>query len=75
MRNLITRSQVFYATMISSIFGFFGNAFATPSIDDLWTAFDAATLNTKVLTILTVFVGINLAFLTYKLIRRTMSRG
>ncbi|WP_321414398.1 hypothetical protein [uncultured Desulfobacter sp.] len=73
--SLITRSQMFVASMFAAFFGMFGMSFATPTIDDLWTAFDISTLNGKVLTGLTTFVVINLAFLTYKYIRRVMSRG
>jgi hypothetical protein len=75
MKNLITRSQMFTAAMFSAFFGMFGLSFATPSVADLWTAFDISTINGQVLTVLTTFVTINLAFLAYKYIRRTMSRG
>lgn len=73
--NLFSRVQVFTAFMFAAFFGFFGMSFATPTVADLWTAFDTSTLNSQVLTVLTVFVTINLAFLAYKLIRRTMSKG
>nr|WP_319393327.1 hypothetical protein [uncultured Desulfobacter sp.] len=75
MKNLITRSQMFTAAIFSAFFGMFGLSFATPSVADLWTAFDISTINGQVLTVLTTFVTINLAFLAYKYIRRTMSRG
>jgi len=75
MKNLITRTQMFTAAMFSAFFGMFGLSFATPSVADLWTAFDISTINGQVLTVLTTFVTINLAFLAYKYIRRTMSRG
>lgn len=75
MKNLITRSQMFTAAMFSAFFGMFGLSFATPTVADLWTAFDISTINGQVLTVLTTFVTINLAFLAYKYIRRTMSRG
>ncbi|WP_020588979.1 hypothetical protein [Desulfobacter curvatus] len=75
MKNLITRSQMFTAAMFSAFFGMFGLSFATPSVADLWTAFDISTLNGQILTVLTTFVLINLGFLTYKYIRRVMSRG
>jgi len=73
--SLITRSQMFVASMFAAFFGMFGMSFAAPTIADLWTAFDVSTINTQVLTVLTVFVTINLGFLAYKYIRRTMSRG
>lgn len=75
MKDLVTRSQVFTASMFAAFFGMFGLSFASPTIADLWTAFDVSTINTQVLTVLTVFVTINLGFLAYKYIRRTMSRG
>ncbi|WP_320043135.1 hypothetical protein [uncultured Desulfobacter sp.] len=75
MKNLITRSQMFTAAVFSAFFGMFGLSFATPSVADLWTAFDISTINGQVLTVLTTFVTINLGFLAYKYIRRTMSRG
>lgn len=75
MKNLVTRSQVFTASVFATFFGMFGMSFATPSVADLWTAFDISTINGQVLTVLTTFVTINLAFLAYKYIRRTMSRG
>lgn len=75
MKNLITRSQMFTAAMFSAFFGMFGMSFAAPTIADLWSAFDISTINGQVLTVLTTFVTINLAFLAYKYIRRTMSRG
>jgi len=71
----LTRSQMFIASMFSAFFGMFGMCFATPSVADLWLAFDISTINGQVLTVLTTFVTINLAFLAYKYIRRTMSRG
>lgn len=73
--NFFTRTQMFVAAMFSVFFGMFGLSFATPSVADLWTAFDISTINGQVLTVLTTFVTINLAFLAYKYIRRTMSRG
>lgn len=75
MKNLVTRSQMFIASMFAAFFGMFGMALATPTIADLWTACDVSTINTQVLTVLTVFVTVNLAFLAYKYIRRVMSRG
>lgn len=75
MNNLVTRTQVFTAALFSAFFGMFGMSFATPSVADLWTAFDITTLNSQILTVLTAFVVINLGFLTYALIRRTMSKG
>ena len=75
MKDLVTRSQLFTASIFSAFFGLFGMSFATPSVADLWTAFDISTINTQVLTILTTFVTINLAFLAYKYIRRTMGKG
>lgn len=75
MNKLITRSQMFVASMFATFFGMFGMSFATPSIADLWTAFDISTINGQVLTVLTTFVTINLGFLAYKMIRRTMGKG
>ncbi|EIM62129.1 hypothetical protein [Desulfobacter postgatei] len=75
MKNLVTRSQFFTASIFSAFFGLFGMSFATPSVADLWTAFDISTINSQVLTILTTFVTINLAFLAYRYIRRTMGKG
>ena len=73
--NFFTRTQLFTAAIFSAFFGMFGLSFATPAVADLWTAFDISTINGQVLTVLTTFVTINLAFLAYKYIRRTMSRG
>jgi len=67
--------QMFIATLFTCVFAAFGMAFATPSIADLWTAFDISSINSQVLTILTTFVTINLAFVAYKYIRKTMGRG
>lgn len=76
MKDLVTRSQLAVTSGIAAVFGLMGSAFATvASVEDLWTAFDYSTLNTKVLAALTVFVTINLGYLAYKLIRRTMSKG
>lgn len=75
MKNLVTRSQVFTASLLSVIAGTSGLAFATPTTADLWTAFDISTLNSQILTVLTAFVVINLGFLTYKYIRRVMGKG
>ena len=75
MKDLVTRSQLAVSAGIASVFGLIGSAFATPSVADLWTAFDISTINGQVLTVLTTFVTINLGFLAYKYIRRTMSRG
>jgi hypothetical protein len=61
--------------VFSAFFGMFGLSFATPTTQDLWDAFDITTLNGQILTFLTTFVVINLGFLTYKYIRRVMSRG
>ena len=73
--NFFTRNQIFIAALLSCLFGMFGMALATPAIADLWTAFDISTINSQVLTILTTFVTINLAFVAYKYIRKTMGRG
>jgi len=75
MKNLVTRSQFFTSSIFSAFFGLFGMSFATPSVSDLWTAFDISTINSQVLTILTTFVTINLAFLAYRFIKRTMGKG
>ena len=75
MKTLVKRSQMFTAALFAAVFGMVGSAFATPTVADLWTAFDISTINTQVLTILTTFVTINLAFLAYKYIRKTMGRG
>lgn len=75
MKNLVSRPQMFIAALFSAFFGMFGMSFAAPTIADLWTAFDVSTINTQVLTVLTVFVTINLGFLAYKYIRRTMGKG
>lgn len=75
MKDLVTRSQIAVTGAIAAVFGMVGSAFATPTVADLWTAFDISTINTQVLTILTTFVTINLAFVAYKYIRKTMGRG
>lgn len=75
MNKLVTRSQMFVSSIFATLFGVFGMSFATPAIADLWTAFDVSTINGQVLTVLTTFVTINLAFLAYGFIKRTMGKG
>ena len=41
-------------------------------MDALFTAVDLTTLSTNVSTILVAFVGVNLLFLGYKYVRRSM---
>ncbi len=72
MKNLITRNQMFVASMFSVFFGMFGISFATPSVSDLWTAFDISTINGEVLSVLTMFVVISLGFLIFKYIQRAI---
>ncbi|MEH0021007.1 MAG: hypothetical protein V6Z89_15235 [Desulfobacter sp.] len=74
--RFITKTQTLISTLFTAMFvGLMGSAFASPSIEDLWTAFDISTINGKVLAILTTFVTINLGFLAYRYIKKTMSRG
>lgn len=42
------------------------------SIDNLFSAVDVAGINTNVATLLIAFIGINLLFLGYRYVRKTM---
>lgn len=75
MNKIVTRKSAFISTLFAVFFGMFGMSLATPSIAGLWTAFDITSINSQVLTVLTTFVTINLGFLAYKFIRRTMGKG
>jgi len=61
-----------FCLSIFLIVDFAANALATPVIQDLWDAVDISTVTTQVLTLLIAMVGIRLAFLVYKYVKRTM---
>lgn len=44
-------------------------------MQDLFDAVDVATISTNVGTLMVAFIGINLLFLGYRYVRKTMNRG
>jgi len=72
MKHGIMKSFGWIAVSLTGLMAFASNAFATPSIQDLWDAVDISTVTTQVLTLLTAMVAIRLAFLVYKYVKRTM---
>lgn len=44
-------------------------------MDALFTAVDVSGISTNVSTLMIAFIGINLLFLGYRYVRKTMNRG